>query len=299
MKKMKLIIGLLVAIVLMPSIVFAGGSTSMNVNQNRNTSLNVLVGNVGGNTNTNTNTNTNPIYSVDIQWTGFVFDWTYNSSEGNYSWSNEPVMECEAVTLGRGTVVTSQSGYYRNNSCTSTFSGTVATTGTYYQKQEVGHEIYILDHSNNGYVVPALEWSPTTNYQFTTASFKYASYTCGAINNSYMNEIVNMDGAHYFWTNSSCSGNPVLVTSNNYNSSTTYYGDAGNGFYFEDYSSGYIPMFGRVALGMGADEEHPNGEVGYGYNIEMFLGVDRTKTVRTPVKGESIGSLKIILSTRQ
>ncbi len=289
------IIALMVAL-LIPSLVNAA-NTAVNLNSSNNVTRNLTVGNVATNGNTNTNTNTNtPIYNVDIEWDGFVFDWVYNNSNGQYEWANGLTSTCEPVKIDAGTTIYSGSGYYRNSACTTELAGVISTATDAYMKRASGHEVTIYDHSQDGYVVPSLSWSPTTNYQFTKATYEYEANKCERLTTTQINSVISSSQGYYMWTNSNCSGTPTYVTTGNYVSSNSYYGNMGGSTY-KVYSGGMMPDIARIALA---------GDYGYGvfsegsrYSFRVRLGVSRAQTVRTPVQGETIGSLRITFTTHR
>ena len=286
MKKIKLIISLLVAIVLMPGIVKAESNHyNLNANQNTYQNTNVTVGNVAG------NNVTGPVYAVDIEWSGLSFDWVYNSTTGQYEWADK-IETCESFQAPNNTVIGTTATYYRNNTCTNAVTGSVLTSGTYYYKrfESKSHSLTIADYSENGIVKPRLLWIPTTNYNYTTASFYYETRdNCEPLPKDVFDSFAE-DGIMVY-KDAQCSGTQ-------YNSSNLTYGTE---LYYGTYRPGLkqfnansiVPTEARLCYA-GYDE--------YGvcpfeqYDFYFELGVDRSKTVNTPVKGDKIGSLTVMLT---
>jgi len=290
-KRFIITLSIIMALILMPSLVNAEESHyNINTNQNTYANTNVTVGNVAGSTGT--------VYSVDIEWGDLSFDWTYNSSTSQYEWSNESKEVCEPAELSEGSFVSSNSSYvyYQNSNCTTRFIGEVHAGQTIYQKANKAHSIKIYDYSKNGYVKPSLSWRSAVKYDYTTATFKYEANRCQVIPAATLQQYINNYSGYTVFTDSTCSSNSMYVTSSTYNSSTTYYGDPGLGSVYKTYSGGALPSVARLWLA-GSDDA-PDYNEGSMFNIELQLGVDRTKTVNMPNPGETIGYVTILLTPR-
>ncbi len=242
-----------------------------------------------------------PVYDVYIEWDGLTFDWAYDYQTREYGWASYG-SNCRATNLrktqGFITVDDPQTpeGYFTDSNCTNFIDVDELPDGTYsyYGLYRTDSYIYVGDFSTGGYIRPSITWNPTSKYSYTTAEFSYEKHACELVSKERMEEIVYNYGGYEFYTAPDCNSDSGLnVDADNYDSNINYYGDPDMGF--GSFSGGFLPDEARMMTGEGCDL---NGcSASYGYNIHLFLGVDKSKTVVTPTPGDTIGSITLLITT--
>jgi hypothetical protein len=234
-----------------------------------------------------------PVYSVEITWDNFVFDWKYDNNNNNFYWGNHGY--CTAATSlnevpgeheGQRYGFVYENTFYSNDTCTTEISDKDALLDSleagnataYYVSVDTEATINVYDTSTNGYVTVGFDWEAESKYNFTTANFKYYKdvESCVAIPTANVDEY----GA---FTNSNCSGERTLVA------------NAPEGTQFYEYDIQWTATAFQSELPLEAGT--PAGYGIEGYTVGMTLDVDRTKTITTPTAGDKIGTLTISIET--
>ena len=142
------------------SLVFAGAlGASVSATGTGSSTKDVYVGSVP-----------DPIYSVDIAWGDFQYNWTYNQSNNSYAF--KPDITCGKYTEGYPGII-AWGGYFTNNTCTTAFSGTNFTDAYVWRGVPA---VIVIDNSTNGHVASNVSFAPSSSYSWVTGKF-YGGYS--------------------------------------------------------------------------------------------------------------------------
>lgn len=249
-----------------------------------------------------------PVYSVEIGWGEFEYDWVYDSSTGEYKWQPSEVERClQAVRSNQtgGTAYTfpyDENGYlsamnkgniYSDSSCstptTSVAYNDIATTPVYSKVTTPGSAVIsITDTSTAGRIVPSINWQPNSGYNWVTGKFNYVecSSVCIAINSE-----ESFNDEQQIYTDDKCSAG-VDKSAVSYQAGQYY--ALNQGCVINSIDGGVIPEAARSGMGVSGD-----GTVGYGYNLDFEIGVDSSKTVTTPKAGDAIGTITVSIAAKE
>ena len=239
-----------------------------------------------------------PVYSVDISWGDFAYDWVYDSSTGEYYWEPSNVESCvqalpSVYDENAYTAAVNEGNIYSDSSC-STPTSSVAYDDIEYTVVFTkviapgASNINISDASTAGQIVPSVSWTPSTGYDWVTGKFNYSdcSFECVSIDDE-----ESFNTAYQIYTDNACSTS-VDKSTLSYQANT-YYTKAG-GCAYESTTGGALPDSARQFGGVSE-----NGVVAYGYQLEFEIGVDSSKAITTPKANDTIGTITVSIAAKE
>lgn len=266
---------------------------------NNSASENVTVGSVD-----------TPVYSVDITWGDFSYDWVYDSTTSEYKWENTKMTKCGQVMpedAGSTTGIYASINYtadeyaaevtkgniYSDTTCSTTIDSVayadIMSTPVYSKFEGEAYQgLVISDNSSLGQVVPSVAWTSGANYDWVTGKFLYNScdFNCAAVTDETMfNEMYQL------YSDSSCSA--AVDKSQVTYQANTFYAMQG-GCVQDSMTSGALPDSSRQFGGVNAE----TGVIGYAYFVDFELEVDSSKTIITPKSGDTIGSITVSFAAK-
>ncbi len=287
MKKINYVFIMLIALMIAPRMVFAiagGEQYNLNANTSRNVAENAVVSGVE-----------KPVYDVTIAWEGLEFDWRYDEEEKQYGWKDRTFCEPRVINNVNSVTLGTNETLYSDSDCFHEVDA-LETTGTYYVGTPGYTNIMIWDNSEGGYIEPSISWASASNYSFTTANIGYDYLTCTLVDEETFNDIKN---DIYLFTSSDCTGTPLDFSQAPFD---TYYAFTSSSYVYgggATINNMTIPLNARVYSMGGSHGAWVSGDGPKNmYSLDFSLGVDRTKTVRTPVVGETIGTLTVKITTK-
>ena len=110
-----------------------------------------------------------PVYSVDIEYGSFVFDWKYDSTTNEYNFKS-PKGCVALIYSGEAT----EQKMYSDDTCSSLVSSPIGGN-TYYSKEHVDDRVVVYDESENGQIKARVSFTPEAKYAWITG--KIGEYT--------------------------------------------------------------------------------------------------------------------------
>lgn len=252
---------------------------TVNLDNISETGKNVIVGDV-----------TAPVYSVDIEWGDMTFDYKYDDVNEQYYWREK--IECEKLVAGlESNFNNNELDLYYDNACENempaeNFDFDTALTIEAYYARTVGGMISIHDSSQNGSIIPSISWTSESNYDFVDANFYYEGPVnrCASIEDEFdFNNTVN--AGFKLYTDSNC-------TLSEENDSPAF--ESGK-YYHLDTGAGWHKMTGNILtedMAMSGDPLFTD------YLLKVELVNNPEKTIKTPVKGDNIGTITISIDAK-
>lgn len=264
---------------LMLSFVTVKAETIDNVEEDTNyTSADVTVWNVE-----------TPVYNVEIEWEDLSFNWEFDEISGEYGWTRNacvPLSEevknsiTEANYKSYVTRISTDKNCSTGNSLQAqniTYEVASQNLDNYYMISYNSvhfdyHRISIVDKSENARITPSIEWTSTENYDWTIGEFyELIEPSCVEVTEE---EFSDLD-YNMMYTDSSCQ--TKLEDENATWADDSYY------------------KYGNISFEKITTKEIPDSlrnENNY-YDIHFKLGIDKTKTIKTPEIGDKIGTVTI------
>ena len=239
-----------------------------------------------------------PVYSVDISWGDFAYDWVYESSTGEYRWEPSDVESCvralpSVYDENAYTAAINEGNIYSDSSCSASTNSVayadIESTTVFTKVTAPGaSNINITDASTAGQIVPSVSWTPSTGYDWVTGKFDYAdcSFECVSIDDE-----ESFNTAYQVYTDNTCSSS-VDKSTVSYQANT-YYTKVG-GCVYESITGGALPDSARQFAGVSE-----NGDVAYGYQLEFGIGIDSSKTITTPKANDTIGTITVSIAAKE
>jgi len=120
-----------------------------------------------------------PVYEVYVSWNDLTFDWTYDYETEKFGW--KPADVCLPQGIENSDEFDNFDEHYTDENCTT--EATEYTEGTEYygiQEREAA-EIFVVDASENGQIVPSIKYNSSSKYEDVVGKFKYRGETCLAL----------------------------------------------------------------------------------------------------------------------
>lgn len=118
-----------------------------------------------------------PVYSVDVYWKGFSYDWKYDKETNRFGF--KPSIGCEGYKEGSETFqawIDAGEKVYSDNQCTTLQTGEFVAENTYYRKTNVNGYVSVTDNSVNGRIKAKVGFTPSNSYDWVAGKF-YQDYT--------------------------------------------------------------------------------------------------------------------------
>ena len=239
-----------------------------------------------------------PVYSVDISWGDFAYDWVYESSTGEYRWEPSDVESCvralpSVYDENAYTAAINEGNIYSDSSCSASTNSVayadIESTTVFTKVTAPGaSNINISDASTAGQIVPSVSWTPSTGYDWVTGKFNYSdcSFECVSIDDE-----ESFNTAYEIYTDNACS--TFVDKSTLSYQANTYYTKAG-GCVYNSITGGEVPE--EAVNGMGVNE---NGTAVRAYTLDFEIGVDSSKTITTPKAGDTVGTITVSIAAKE
>lgn len=121
-----------------------------------------------------------PVYEVAVIWNDLTFNWVYDSETNDFGW--KPVPICYNIGAAEENVkdaLDNGKKVFTNNTCTERASSYNSDATEYYVLEDrTTTTIGIEDISENGQIVPSIEWNADEKYKDVTANFTYTGEGC-------------------------------------------------------------------------------------------------------------------------
>lgn len=121
-----------------------------------------------------------PVYEVAVIWNDLTFNWVYDSETNDFGW--KPVPICYNIGAAEENVkdaLDNGKKVFTNNTCTErAYSYNSDATEYYVLEDRTTTTIGIEDMSQNGQIVPSIEWNADEKYEDVTANFSYTGEGC-------------------------------------------------------------------------------------------------------------------------
>ena len=122
-----------------------------------------------------------PVYSVQISWQNFRFEWKYDKKLNSYGWKAAEICQPLNITTSESfDEFSADRIIYTDNACmTETTSYDESITEYYYRLDDFsltddnGAYILITDQTENGSITPSLTWNATEDYGYVEGKFSY------------------------------------------------------------------------------------------------------------------------------
>lgn len=121
-----------------------------------------------------------PVYSVEIIWRNFRFEWKYDKELNSYGWKAAEI--CQPLYITSSESFDEYSAYriiYTDSACMTETTSYDENIPAYYYKLSSQLEdnkrahIAIRDNTENGSITPSLTWNATENYGYVEGKFSY------------------------------------------------------------------------------------------------------------------------------
>lgn len=121
-----------------------------------------------------------PVYEVAVIWNDLTFNWVYDSETNDFEWKPVPICyNIDATEENVQGVLDSGSKVFTNDTCTErAYSYSSEATAYYVLDERTTTTIGIEDMSENGQIVPSIEWNADEKYEDVTANFSYTGEGC-------------------------------------------------------------------------------------------------------------------------
>lgn len=121
-----------------------------------------------------------PVYEVAVIWNDLTFNWVYDSETNDFGWKPVPICyNIDATEENVQGVLDSGSKVFTNDTCTErAYSYSSEATAYYVLDERTTTTIGIEDMSQNGQIVPSIEWNADEKYEDVTANFSYTGEGC-------------------------------------------------------------------------------------------------------------------------
>lgn len=246
-----------------------------------------------------------PNYMVDIYWEDLSFDWVYNYETNNFDW--EPSKVCSEIFDSSENIeqyiLSGDMDVYTNDSCTELASEYDSGINEYYYLEERTFvPIYISDFSENGQIVPSVEWQSETKYSYVNGKFRYIGFSCVAVDEEVFEEVYEYGyyDDMYVYSDSNCTERIQVDSTTSYEEGMYSVAIVEN-----ELLTSSLPANARIP-GMGGpgfdfDSNYlSNGYTGRGgmYDLSLNLENDPDKEVVTPTAGDTIGAITITINAK-
>ena len=243
-----------------------------------------------------------PVYSVDISWNAFEFDWKYNEEKNEYEWKNGTINP----TIGSlSSYLESNPGlidetYFNNNKdrfcldqeCQNPISkdlkyeDMIANKDNYYYVLHSGdnsNHFHIGDSSTGGRVVPSIKWTSSSGYEYVDGIFEYREpgYECKVVESEEQFNLKISQGTKLY-DYSDCK-NEISYSSTEYKPGIY---EKIEHFTFNNLKSGELPDTARRIVNNTA-----------WYDLTLYLE-NKEKPTTSPKAGDTIGTVTITIKAK-
>lgn len=156
-----------------------------------------------------------PVYRVELWWDSLTFDWVYDEYTKTFGWKTAPLCEqfdkfdkekIEAEINGGGSVYISD--LYTDSTCSTKANAyDESVQGYYYLNDRNFASIGIRDHSENGVIVPSIEWNSSEKYSNVIGKIFYMNYSQPICSNIDSEDMLNyaLENDVTLYSNNACS----------------------------------------------------------------------------------------------
>lgn len=114
-----------------------------------------------------------PVYSVDIEWGNFSYDWKYDKDTNKFGFKAN--VGCEGYVMSDGMTelpyYKANNLLYSDNTCSTLQTADLVNGTTYYAKTSVGGFVRILDESVNAKIKANASFTPSQDYEWISGKF--------------------------------------------------------------------------------------------------------------------------------
>lgn len=216
-----------------------------------------------------------PVYTANIFWDDLTFDWTYDNDTNSFGWTPASLCEREYVMVEdpEFEAKLAEGKIYTDATC-STVTTERTEDDVYYSVRDREHVyLTIEDLSENGQIVPSIEWNAEANYSYTTGTFEIRDERCIAVDREDVYTMAKELGQGIY-TDNTCS---TKATDTGYES----------GKYYAIARMAYAPITGTELPDSARNSAAGSG--GYIEDLDIFI--------ENPVYAENQYSLRFSLGT--
>jgi len=266
---------------------------------NNSTSANVTVGNVEV-----------PVYRVELLWDSLTFDWIYDEHTKTFDWKAETLCEhfggikeeIEDEINGEGSIYISD--LYTDSTCSTKANAyDESVQGYYYLNDRNFASIRIRDHSENGVIVPSIEWNSSEKYSNVIGKIFYMNYSQPVCSNIDSEDMLNyaLENDVTLYSDNACS-----IVSDDAN--VTY--EEGKYYAFVNieamkilegnevpdearyaaYGAIFDYRFTEIETRLYEEDSWARKEI---YDLKFYIENDSKKETIVPIKGDVIGTITV------